>query len=358
MPPGTRREYLDWLRGVAVLIMIEAHLVDSWTGAADRQTPAFAAAMIIGGMGGSLFLFLAGAVVALSASSKLRRTGNPEVAASAVMRRGLEIFALAFLFRIQAWILGWSSPAALLKVDILNIMGPSIVLAAWVWQLGSTTWRRAAWLTTVTVALAMVTPVVRTTTWLDPLPDPLETYFRPGKGLSTFALVPWAAFVTSGAVCGLAMHAAGVARAGQVAAWCLFSGAGLAAGGYLLSFRPAIYAESFFWTTSPTFLCLRVGILVMAIALAWAWERRRWRVLPWSPMEVLGASSLFVYWFHIELVYGFAATPLRRALSIPQVFLAFALFSVLMLGVTLAKTRLVARRRARTRGAVQPTSGG
>ena len=82
MPPGTRREYLDWLRGVAVLIMIEAHLVDSWTGAADRQTPAFAAAMIVGGMGGSLFLFLAGSAVALSASSKLRRTGDPEVAAS------------------------------------------------------------------------------------------------------------------------------------------------------------------------------------------------------------------------------------------------------------------------------------
>ena len=26
-----RREHLDWLRGVAVLLMIDAHLIDSWT---------------------------------------------------------------------------------------------------------------------------------------------------------------------------------------------------------------------------------------------------------------------------------------------------------------------------------------
>ena len=26
----TRRTYLDWLRGIAVLLMIEAHLFDSW----------------------------------------------------------------------------------------------------------------------------------------------------------------------------------------------------------------------------------------------------------------------------------------------------------------------------------------
>ena len=32
----TRRGYIDWLRGVSVLIMIEAHTLDAWTrGAAE-----------------------------------------------------------------------------------------------------------------------------------------------------------------------------------------------------------------------------------------------------------------------------------------------------------------------------------
>ncbi len=39
--PSTRRTYLDVLRGVAVLIMIEAHVIDSWTREADRHSRAF-----------------------------------------------------------------------------------------------------------------------------------------------------------------------------------------------------------------------------------------------------------------------------------------------------------------------------
>ena len=110
--------------------MIEAHLLDSWTRFPDRQTGQFAYAMVLGGFGAPLFLFLAGVAVPLSAGSKARRTGDIDGASRAVVRRGLEVFGLAFLFRIQAWVLGWSSPRSLLKVDILNIMGPSIMAAA------------------------------------------------------------------------------------------------------------------------------------------------------------------------------------------------------------------------------------
>src|SRR4051812_44276405 len=143
--PRLRRGYLDWLRGVAVLIMIEAHLVDSWTRFPDRETGQFAWAMIVGGFGAPLFLFLAGVAVPLSAGSKQRRSGDRHAASSAVVRRGVEIFGLAFLFRLQAWILGWASPRTLLRVDILNIMGPSIAAAAALWGVVST--RRARYVT-------------------------------------------------------------------------------------------------------------------------------------------------------------------------------------------------------------------
>ena len=91
----SRRGYLDLLRGLAVLIMIEAHLLDSWTRFPDRQTKEFAQAMILGGFGAPLFLFLAGVAVPLAAGSKLRKTGSVKQSARAVARRGLEIFGLA-----------------------------------------------------------------------------------------------------------------------------------------------------------------------------------------------------------------------------------------------------------------------
>src|SRR5687768_2908365 len=90
-----RRGYLDWLRGLAVLVMIEAHLIDSWTGLPDRESRHFVWAIILGGFGAPLFLFLAGLSVALSAGSKFRRTEDVKAASSAVVRRGLEIFGLA-----------------------------------------------------------------------------------------------------------------------------------------------------------------------------------------------------------------------------------------------------------------------
>jgi hypothetical protein len=40
--PGApfRRQYLDWLRGIGVLIMIEGHGFDAWTRVADRSRDA------------------------------------------------------------------------------------------------------------------------------------------------------------------------------------------------------------------------------------------------------------------------------------------------------------------------------
>ena len=48
--PVSRRGYLDWLRGVAVLIMIEAHTLDAWTRVDDRGHAAYGWAMILGGI--------------------------------------------------------------------------------------------------------------------------------------------------------------------------------------------------------------------------------------------------------------------------------------------------------------------
>ena len=73
----------------------------------------------------------------MAASRARGGSGDRAAAAWSVQKRGWEIFGLAFLFRLQTWVL---SPGATLKgifkADILNIMGPSIAAAAWVWGRG------------------------------------------------------------------------------------------------------------------------------------------------------------------------------------------------------------------------------
>jgi uncharacterized membrane protein len=337
--PASRLSYLDWLRGLAVLIMIEAHTFDAWTGVADRQRSGYANAMILGGFGAPLFLFLAGIGVALSAASKARR-GTTEAAARAVQRRGWQILGLAFLFRLQAYVFGGGGAIeSLLKVDILNIMGLSMVGAAALWGTTTTTGSRLATFAAAALATSLVTPIVRSAGWLDWLPDPVEWYLRPAAGRTNFTLLPWAGFVFAGALIGVLIDAC---RANQwpLIRWAGPAGAALAALSYAASFRPSIYANSSFWTTAPTFFLLRVGILVAGLALAYVWAERLSRE-GWSPMEEFGRSSLFVYWVHVELVYGIPTAWLRRQLSLEQAALAYAIFTLLMFALVLVKDRIV-----------------
>jgi len=346
-----RRRYLDWLRGLAVVIMIGAHILDSWTRLGDRQLLLYKWSMILGGFGAPLFLLLAGVAVPLSAGSKFRRTGHASGASRAVVRRGLEVFGLAFLFRVQAWAVSWGSPRSLLKVDILNIMGPGIMAAAALWGLFRSSRARAIAFVAAALAMSLFTPAIRTTGILDFLPDAIEAYIRPRPGYTTFAIFPWAGFLFAGAFLGVLLDDA---RTGQAEKTVNFrfgvTGMLLAVGAYVASFLPSLYAESQFWTSSPSFFLLRAGILMALVSLVYGVKSGVSRET-FSPFEQLGRTSLFIYWIHVEMIYGLIAKPLHKALSLGQSLTACLIFGLFMLVCSLLKDRVVAWWRARS----QPT---
>jgi uncharacterized membrane protein len=336
----SRRGYLDWLRGLSVLIMIEAHTLDAWTRLTDRHNAVYNWAMIIAGFAAPSFLFLAGVSLALAAGSRLRRGKTAEEATALARRRGLQIFGLAFLFRLQSWMISGGDPTqALLKVDILNVMGLAMLAAAVLWGLGRERWDRVAWMIAGTVVIAMLTPIVRSTPLLAPLPDPIEWYIRPIPGRGTFTLFPWAGFLLAGGAIGIVLEAARTPSDEQrVNVMFAAIGAVVAVAGYAASFLPAIYAQTSFWTTSPTFFFLRLGILVAALPLAYAWSAI------WSGRSVMqefGRASLFVYWIHVELVYGVLSGPVHKHLTLNQALIAYVLFSVAMFGAAKMKDRVV-----------------
>ena len=124
----SRRGYLDWLRGVATLLMIEAHTMDAWTLPSERDGWPYRAAIVLGGFAAPAFMCLAGVALALAAVSRERRGKTVAEVAALARRRGWQIFGLAFLFRLQALVIsGGRFPQSLLKVDILNVMGLAMV---------------------------------------------------------------------------------------------------------------------------------------------------------------------------------------------------------------------------------------
>jgi uncharacterized membrane protein len=358
-PSPGRLAYIDWLRGVAILIMIGAHTFDAWPLPADRLRPWYARIVMIAGMAAPLFLFFAGVGAALSAAAHVRRGMTSRDASRLVQRRGWQIFGYALLFRLQSFVLGaFAAPANLLKVDILNVMGPAIACAGAIWGAARTRTGKAIGLSAAAVVVSLVTPLLRGSAALDPLPDPLEWYFQPPKGRGSFTLLPWSAFVFAGAVLGTAIDGA---SAGAIRVWrrgfspAMFqatvaaAGAVLFAAGVWAALQPMVFQGAYFWTTSPTYVAVRVGLMLVMVATAWLWTSRPWRTpgRP-SPLETFGAGSLFVYWVHVELVYGFFSRVLRRQLTLEQGVVAWlgmsAAMYVLLLGWNrLAPTRLEVR---------------
>lgn len=345
--PRPRAGYIDWMRGFAVLVMILAHVVDSWTVTGPtRQTRPYFWFMVLAGMGAPLFLWLAGLAVPLAGHSRMRRGASIREASWTLQKRGWQIFGLALLFRLQAYVFSAGATAyGMLKVDILNVMGLSLVAAGWCWGLGRTRASRVAIASAVTLAVLVLSPLLRIWIWPERLPDPIEWYLRPPPNRSTFTLFPWSAFVFAGLALGEILAGVAEDRRTRFHAICALGGVALAVLAYQLSFLPTWVAGSNFWTTSPSFFAIRLGAMIATFGLLYfllrpdgLWARL---TVPrtWSPMELLGRTSLFVYWVHVELVYGLPSRRLHKALSFEGALVAFAIFTVVMLGLTMLKTR-------------------
>jgi uncharacterized membrane protein len=167
-------------------------------------------------------------------------------------------------------------------------------------------------------------------------------------------LFPWAAFVFAGAVAGELVRALSTAvqerrlQFGFLA--CGIAGVVVA---LALSYRPSIYPVSNFWTSSPAFFFIRLGICTMTLPLAWAidrfhaFARRQWRRIfaapdvPGRVMSTLGRSSLFVYWIHVEMVYGGLARPVKRTLPLELALVATVVMCTLLYAITRWKNRVM-----------------
>jgi uncharacterized membrane protein len=340
-----RRGYLDWLRGIGVLIMIEAHTLDSWTRVGDRARSAYQWALVVGGFGAPIFLFLAGITMAVATNARVRRGMTEAEAGRRAMVRAWQVFGLAFLFRLQSVVISGGGLRAFLKVDILNVMGIAMIAAAALWRLAPTLRVRALLFFAATALTAMLTPPVRSTLLLEWLPGPIEMYLRPDPGRTTFSLFPWAGFLFAGVLAGMWLDVRDRALERRRLVWLSMAGLCVAAAGYGASYLPAIYHQTSYWTSSPTFFFVRVGIVAMLVAVAFGWSRVR--AGSWSPVSEFGVASLFVYWIHVEMVYGVLSAPLHRALTFEQAIGAMLVFTLFLFGLVRLKRRLT----------TSPTSG-
>jgi uncharacterized membrane protein len=347
--------------------MFQTHCYDSWLGGAARDTAFFRWTRLGGTFPAPAFLFLAGIAVALVADRAMQRGVSPEQAARATVRRGAQVFILALLFRLQEFLLGqprapWTD---LLRVDVLNVIGLSLVLlgalhGAVAWSLRGQNGepqfpcrlrtRTVAVAVPLAAAIALATPPLWTTHRPDWLPWVLESYVngvhvfdRPQAYL--FPLFPWAAFALAGLVVGCFLVSAwarcrDLAPVGAAAA----AGAALFALGSWLDSRPGQhYAVYDFWHTSPNFFLMRVGIVTAAMLVGYGWCRWAPSLWGFSPVIELGRQSLLVYWVHVQLAYGGLSILKRRAQDVPMATAGVIALTLAMIALAAFRNRTKGR---------------
>jgi len=364
-----RLAYIDWMRGLACVLMFQTHCYDSWLSPEARKSSLYSWSQLGGTLPAPLFLFLSGVSFAL-VTERLRDKGAvPREIAKTTIRRGAEIFALGLLFRVQEYALGfrWVPWTDLLRVDILNMLGLSMMLMGILcWLSGGRTpdnasapsqsvaaSRNRGIFTGILAAaiVAMATPLLWTSQRPSHLPWPLESYINGVHVFGTpqpwlFPVFPWSAFAFAGLAVGFFLFT-DIAKRNEGLTFVVLGATGVSACWLSIKLdqsRLHLYSVYDYWHTSPNFFLMRCGILLIILFLVYAWCRWGLAQMGFSPIIQLGKTSLLVYWVHIEFVYGWLSIRPKRQCSILQATTGLIIIFLAMLALSLLRTNWKNRR--------------
>ncbi len=325
-----RLPFLDRLRGLAAVVMLEVHVLNALLFSGRRAGRFFATINFLNGLVAPAFLFCAGFALAIS----LRRSWgghrwNGLLLAS--LRRGAYLLAVGYglhgssflwhgFFYPRAWAEFW-------QADILQVIAISLtflsLLAFALRRPG-----RFAFASLLAGALVLLlTPYARalsTSGW----PAWARPYFSDGV-ITEFPLLPWAAFAILGAAVGVRPSAHWGKK--LVAA----AGAAGVAAGVMFVLSPRILPPHSPWSAGPPYMlarfavvCLLGALLSIGAGASAGGERGPVRRFVDRVLLRFSRHSLLIYVVHIPLVYGGYGFSMRASIGTRQGYLGCGMWFV------------------------------
>jgi uncharacterized membrane protein len=296
----TRLLALDWLRGVAVLVMVECHVFNALLAAEHKATRWFAALNWLNGLVAPAFLLVSGGVIGLNLQNRWPDVVSFGGAWRRLWRRIGEIFIVAYLLHLPTPLLwqffGPRGPhlvALWTKMDILQCVFGSLAIILLLVPVTRAPKSHA--LVCLALGVLAATSVSAVGRWAPTVSAPgwLMVYLWP-TGVGKFPLVPWIAFPMSGVWLGRSIFSQPSVM--------VQSARSLLAGVVFLTAAPFVTdAEPY----GPGFVFERMGWVLVGLA-GCCWLTQPVRGTRW--ILEFGQLSLWSYTVHLIIVYGSAIT--------------------------------------------------
>lgn len=311
----TRIQFLDIMRGVAVIIMVMGHSIDSVLSTSLRSSEIFRYYDAFRGFTAPMFLFISGCAFSVATEKRWDEFRSLGTRTRKRFLRILLLFVVGYLLHLpflsfDKLLHGASAQdyAQFFQADVLHCVAASLLLLHLMVFAFRAPSSFAATVGALTAFIALGSPVV----WAIDFAPMLSSWVTPylnQQQPSLFPIFPYAGFILAGVVTG---HLFNIERAkGRekkffayvIAAGCV---AIVAAIGFerlpLTVFPPHDY-----WKTSPNFFLIRLGAVAVATAGFYYFKRIPEGVVP--HLVRLGQASFFVYAIHLIVVYGSAINP-------------------------------------------------
>jgi uncharacterized membrane protein len=301
--------YIDLLRGWAVLVMIEVHVVNAFLLPEIRQEGWFTVLNFINGLVAPAFLFVSGYSFVIVAQRKwndyLNRTpvfwkqiGRIAQILAVGYALHLPVFSFTKLTQIgrEEWSVFW-------KVDILHTIAVSLLtMVVLILFMGN---QKKYFISVIVLACIMVfgSPMIYDRNIDHLLPEQIADYFTAAHR-SQFPLFPWMGFVLAGGITAQ-LWVWWKERIEEQKIFLRFSiaAAALILLSVIIDVLPfSIYPEHNYWKANPGFFFIRLGIVIILLAALWYWEKvyRSGK----SIVSVVGSESLVAYAGHLLVIYG------------------------------------------------------
>ncbi len=201
--------FIDLLRAIAVLQMVQGHTVDVLLAPELRTTesPVFAIWYFLRGMTAPIFMFTAGTVFTYLFNS-VKKPFAENYRVKKGIRRAFLLLFLGYLLRYPTWTVFDFSDVTpdkwnlFISIDVLQLIGFSLLILLMIlfivekFKLNYT-----ATFIVISTFVFIASPFLEAINWTSVFPAPIAAYFYSGSG-SLFPLFPWSGYLIAGGVLG------------------------------------------------------------------------------------------------------------------------------------------------------------